>query len=116
MSREDPQFKLRLPAELKTRIDEMAAANHRSINAEIIARLESTFLEGQSSSHESVGGPTDDPDPPVVRRVIKRNGQVFEYSDDQITTAIMRAFESLNNNPAARGGGGPKPRKKYPRE
>lgn len=49
MSREDPQFKLRLPAELKARIDQAAAENHRSINAELIARLESTFSETQPS-------------------------------------------------------------------
>lgn len=37
---EDPHFRLRLPAELKQRIEDAAQVNGRSINAEIIARLE----------------------------------------------------------------------------
>ncbi len=36
----DPQFKLRLPAELKERISALAARNNRSINAEIVNALE----------------------------------------------------------------------------
>lgn len=43
MSRLDPQFKLRLPLELKERIEEDAKKNKRSINAEIVDRLESSF-------------------------------------------------------------------------
>lgn len=39
----DPQFKLRLPANLKDRVEEAAGANNRSMNAEIVARLESSF-------------------------------------------------------------------------
>lgn len=44
MSRDDPQFKLRLPADLKARIDQAAAENRRSINAELVARLEDSFI------------------------------------------------------------------------
>ncbi len=36
----DPQFKLRLPASLKQAIETAAAANNRSMNAEIVRRLE----------------------------------------------------------------------------
>lgn len=39
MAREDPQLKLRLPENLKTRIAEIARAKGRSVNAEIVARL-----------------------------------------------------------------------------
>ena len=41
--RTDPQFKLRLPQALKDRLDESAAANSRSINAEITHRLTRSF-------------------------------------------------------------------------
>ncbi|GEM_PF-7124782 len=44
MSREDAQFKLRMPAKVKTRIEEAAGKNRRSLNAEILARLERSFL------------------------------------------------------------------------
>ena len=35
----DPQFKLRLPPDLLQQIKEAAASNHRTMNAEILARL-----------------------------------------------------------------------------
>jgi len=35
----DPQFKLRLPSELKDRLEKAAALNKRSISAEILARI-----------------------------------------------------------------------------
>lgn len=43
MKQTDPQYKLRMPVELKALIDEAAKENHRSINAEIIARLAASF-------------------------------------------------------------------------
>ena len=39
----DPQFKLRLPSGLKDQIDQAAGANNRSLNAEIVSRLERSF-------------------------------------------------------------------------
>ena len=39
MTREDHQFRIRLPAMLRVELMELAAANRRSINAEIVARL-----------------------------------------------------------------------------
>ncbi|MDU4059453.1 MAG: Arc family DNA-binding protein [Pseudomonas oryzihabitans] len=43
MSREDAQFKLRLPAELKAKVEKSATENRRSLNAELVARLEESF-------------------------------------------------------------------------
>lgn len=44
MSREDPQLRIRLPLELKEKIEETAKTNNRSMNAEIVHRLDSSFL------------------------------------------------------------------------
>jgi predicted DNA-binding protein len=44
MAREDPQMKLRLPAELKARVEEAAQHAGRSLNAEIVHRLERSFV------------------------------------------------------------------------
>lgn len=44
MSREDPQLRIRLPIELKEKIDDAAKANNRSMNAEIVQRLDASFL------------------------------------------------------------------------
>lgn len=40
MARTDPQFNVRMPAEIKQQLTELASANHRSINAEIIAAIQ----------------------------------------------------------------------------
>lgn len=43
MSREDPQMKIRLPADLKDQIEAAAKVAGRSMNAEITTRLEQSF-------------------------------------------------------------------------
>lgn len=43
MSRDDHQFRLRLPESVRSQIAQAAQDNRRSMTAEIIARLESTF-------------------------------------------------------------------------
>lgn len=45
MSREDPQLRIRLPIELKEKIEVSAKNNNRSMNAEIVQRLERTYLD-----------------------------------------------------------------------
>ncbi|BAT57557.1 Arc-like DNA binding domain protein [Variibacter gotjawalensis] len=41
----DPQMKLRLPRTLKNRVEAAAKLNSRSLNGEIVARLENAFRE-----------------------------------------------------------------------
>jgi vacuolar-type H+-ATPase subunit E/Vma4 len=53
MAREDLHFRLRLPQEIKDRIEESAEANRRSITAEIIARLVQSLESDMTlSDHE----------------------------------------------------------------
>lgn len=47
-SRTDPQFKLRLTPELKRELDVAAAKSGRSLNAEILFRLEGSFAADRS--------------------------------------------------------------------
>lgn len=49
MSREDPQMKIRLPADLKDQIEAAAKDSGRSMNAEIVARLEGSFSESSDT-------------------------------------------------------------------
>ena len=49
MSREDPQLKIRLPLELKEKITQSAADHGRSINSEVVARLEQSFEQPPSA-------------------------------------------------------------------
>lgn len=44
MSRDDPQFKLRMPLDLRARAEAAAIAAGRSLNAELVARLEASFI------------------------------------------------------------------------
>ncbi|HCA6661172.1 Arc family DNA-binding protein [Pseudomonas aeruginosa] len=44
MSREDPQFKLRMTPELRAQAEQAAKSSGRSLNAELVTRLESTFV------------------------------------------------------------------------
>ena len=43
MAREDLHFRLRIPEDLKLRIEQAAAESHRSMTAEIVSRLEESF-------------------------------------------------------------------------
>lgn len=47
MSREDPQLRIRLPVEIKEKIERSAKSNNRSMNAEIIAAIEA-WISGES--------------------------------------------------------------------
>lgn len=60
MARDDPHLRLRIPEALKDQIAASAVANNRSMNAEIVSRLERSFdldstvgeLEEGQSDHE----------------------------------------------------------------
>jgi hypothetical protein len=45
MSRADQQFKLRVPAALRFQVEQAAKQARRSLNAEIILRLEASFAQ-----------------------------------------------------------------------
>lgn len=51
MARGDTQINVRIPDELKARLDEAAAENRRSMTAELVGRLEASFnSDGQVAS------------------------------------------------------------------
>lgn len=47
MSRTDSQFRLRVPAALRLQIEKAAQASRRSMNAEMVVRLEASFAKEQ---------------------------------------------------------------------
>ena len=54
MTRTDTQLKFRIPPDLKPKLEKAARANKRSVNMEIIARLEQSFkAERQRVAGES---------------------------------------------------------------
>ncbi|MDH4580278.1 Arc family DNA-binding protein [Pseudomonas sp. BN415] len=51
MSRTNPQFKLRMPLALRSKAERAAKAAHRSLNAELVVRLEQSFVQ-EVPAHE----------------------------------------------------------------
>lgn len=45
MARTDPQINIRVPAELKKKLELLAVENSRSLNAEVVTRLEQSLCE-----------------------------------------------------------------------
>jgi hypothetical protein len=54
MTRQDPQLKLRMPPELKAKIEEAAKANNRSMNSELVERLQRSFEPQSDNDSPSV--------------------------------------------------------------
>lgn len=54
MSRTDPQFKLRVPPVLHFQVAQAAKAVRRSMNAEIVARLEASFAKEQQIQEKAL--------------------------------------------------------------
>jgi hypothetical protein len=50
MARNDPQVNLRIPAGLKERLDDASLKNGRSLTAEVVSRLHSTFVEHEHAA------------------------------------------------------------------
>ncbi|MBZ9665228.1 Arc family DNA-binding protein [Pseudomonas sp. LMG 31766] len=49
MSRTDPQFKLRVPPELRATIEQSASASRRLMNAEVVIRLEASYAQDNAA-------------------------------------------------------------------
>ncbi len=74
--RESDQFNLRFPDGMRERLKDEAAKNNRSMNAEIIARLEETL----------------DPDSPSLERL-----KFFEDQYEQAAEERKTLYDALNN-------------------
>ena len=84
MSREDPQLKIRLPLELKEKITESAAEYGRSINSEVVTRLEESFEKDDAAEF----------DKGFVLQVIKSQESTITDLTDQIKHLKM-SFDVL---------------------
>ncbi|MNO67539.1 Arc-like DNA binding domain protein [compost metagenome] len=120
MSRTDPQFNLRIPEALRDKVMVAAKENKRSATAEILARLEESFVgEGLDSNLpagvrkdlliKSIDGTEDSR--PVTR------GELW----DVVGRAIEDALQVMTIGPAPdnakpKPNTGPKARKRFPRE
>jgi len=53
VSRPDPQFKLRVPPELRAKIEQSAFESRRSMNSEIVIRLEASYAQDKTAKEGS---------------------------------------------------------------
>lgn len=72
MSKDDPQFNLRMPLPLRRKVTAAAKENNRSVTAEINSRLESTFLADAQYSEVK-----------AVREIIERANRVLRFFEDR---------------------------------
>jgi hypothetical protein len=92
----DPQYKLRWPEELRQKIAQSAKEHNRSMNADIVARLEESFTSGLVAS---------DPYKRMLLAVIAgvlaeqadKEKPSFEEAIDRIVKAIMTDEKTLQN-------------------
>lgn len=56
MARTDPQANLRIPADLKARLEDAARDSRRSLNAEIVARLQESFTPSEPLTINLIAG------------------------------------------------------------
>lgn len=75
-------MKIRLPVELKTQIEGAAKENNRSMNAEIVARLESTFAERSVVV-----------DPVAEEALLKNVQRLLEAREDELFRSLERRLE-----------------------
>jgi hypothetical protein len=72
MSREDLHFRLRIPEDLKKRIEESAAENRRSMTAEIVERLEESFKNRANGQPEPIA---------VIEVILDTNGLPISWGE-----------------------------------
>lgn len=53
MNRTYPQFKLRVPPVLRNQIEQAALASRRSMNAEVVIRLEASFTQDKIKQEQT---------------------------------------------------------------
>ncbi|WCM86683.1 Arc family DNA-binding protein [Acidovorax sp. NCPPB 3576] len=80
MSREDPQLKIRLPEALKAKIERSAEAAGRSMNSEIVARLQATYDETVVTTVEA-------------RVMPGAQEKRFEFNADEIADKVVERLE-----------------------
>lgn len=88
MTRADPQMKLRLPSRLKGRLEAEAVRNARSLNAEVVTRLEAS-LDGEE--HCSV---PDFVTPALVEAIFTIREKL-----DELVDGLGKRVEVLAPNP-----------------
>lgn len=95
MSREDPQMKIRLPIELKESVESAAKSAGRTMNAEIVARLQSSFNEAGMQFSRAVS--SDDSD--TFFELIRTQRKTIDTQEAAILTLQSYLVDVINTLP-----------------
>lgn len=89
--REYPQMKLRMPPELKDLIEKSSKGSGRSMNAEIVHRLEATFMMDEEIEYAATIRPSMSAS--MARKVSRQNEELGLPSviSDELNNRIMEA-------------------------
>lgn len=87
MSREDPQMKIRLPADLKDQIETSSKQSGRSMNAEIVARLQESFNPSPNIFINDISGVTALVSPRT--KLTQLAGDLNSLQDQRNTLAVL---------------------------
>ena len=85
----EPQYKLRMPHELRDKIKSSAEKKNRSMNADIVARPEQTFKEEESTtpSTSNVLIVT------AVYQTLREEGYTHEKAEQVITDSVKKLLD-----------------------
>lgn len=101
MSRDDPHFRLRVPGDLKEQIEAAAKRNKRSMNAEVVSRLEHSFaIEREWEEEIARGDPIDDP---LTRRLEEAVHTTIRQVLKEFGVPAIDASELVNMDRGQRG-------------
>lgn len=94
-NRESDRFIIRLPEGMRDRIKAAAAENNRSMNAEIVARLETSFATGPDQSNLATS---------EISKAMKELGKQLNevtaaYRSTEFREAMQRLTEQLRDDP-----------------
>ena len=96
-SRTADKFVIRLPDGLRGRITDRAMANHRSMNSEIIARLEQSLLQ-EGALQDNLGIRLDSPELSLhERELLQRFRQLTHRQQNALIALIAHDAEMAQN-------------------
>lgn len=93
MARKDPQFHFRMPQELKDRLEESAKKNNRTMNAELIARIEDSFKRERGDELQQYFGKMADE---LGERILQKLGAPAHHYTDVVLFIAGKADEGVH--------------------
>lgn len=86
----EPQYKLRMPHELKDKIKSSAENKNRSMNADIVARLEQTFKQEDTSLVPSASNALIIT---AMYQTLREEGYTHDKAEQVITDSVKKLLD-----------------------